>query len=547
MYETYYNLKAKPFQITTDPRFIWLGEKHSEALATLKYGILENKGFLLLTGDVGTGKTALIHHLVKMIDVAAIVATVPDPGLDSLDFFNFLAVEFKMNKKFNTKGAFLIELKQFLHKADASHKKVLLIVDEAQRLNDSLLEEIRLLSNIEMENRKLINIFFVGQSEFNETLSNGRNKAVRQRITISYHIKPLTEPETEKYIKHRLKVAGATREIFEADAVHDIYLFSRGYPRLINIICDHALLTGYASGLETIDTSVIKECERELEIPTDIQFVDDYRSRAGDNQQPMVNETESQENSDTPAPPSKVSFGRIVGILATFIMLAVLGGYFFFNLKSGDSPRWAMDEIAPQKYQGPSPDENESAADVNVQSNETSEVPATQDLAADENSAKEQPQAKIPSDSEQKQQADQKESVSETQQVSDSPDAGSKQEPVSLPERKFLIYFKHNSNELSDESFVVLNRIAAFMLQNPTASISIAGYTDSTGSYSYNVSVSQFRANIIKTFLVGKGVEPDKIAAAGLGPENPIASNATAEGRQKNRRVEIEINLDQSS
>jgi len=513
MYETYYNLKAKPFQITTDPRFIWLGEKHSEALATLKYGILENKGFLLLTGDVGTGKTALIHHLVKMIDVAAIVATVPDPGLDSLDFFNFLAVEFKMNKKFNTKGAFLIELKQFLHKADASHKKVLLIVDEAQRLNDSLLEEIRLLSNIEMENRKLINIFFVGQSEFNETLSNGRNKAVRQRITISYHIKPLTEPETEKYIKHRLKVAGATREIFEADAVHDIYLFSRGYPRLINIICDHALLTGYASG----------------------------------NQQPMVNETESQENSDTPAPPSKVSFGRIVGILATFIMLAVLGGYFFFNLKSGDSPRWAMDEIAPQKYQGPSPDENESAADVNVQSNETSEVPATQDLAADENSAKEQPQAKIPSDSEQKQQADQKESVSETQQVSDSLDAGSKQEPVSLPERKFLIYFKHNSNELSDESFVVLNRIAAFMLQNPTASISIAGYTDSTGSYSYNVSVSQFRANIIKTFLVGKGVEPDKIAAAGLGPENPIASNATAEGRQKNRRVEIEINLDQSS
>ena len=547
MYETYYNLKAKPFQITTDPRFIWLGEKHSEALATLKYGILENKGFLLLTGDVGTGKTALIHHLVKMIDVAAIVATVPDPGLESLDFFNFLAVEFEMNKKFNTKGAFLIELKQFLHKADASHKKVLLIVDEAQRLNGSLLEEIRLLSNIEMENRKLINIFFVGQSEFNEMLTDAKNKAVRQRITISYHIEPLTEPETEKYIKHRLKVAGATREIFQADAVHDIFVFSKGYPRLINIICDHALLTGYASGLETIDTSVINECERELEIPTDIQLVDDDPSQAKDNQQPTAIETASEEDSDTPAPPSRVSFGRIVGILATIIMLIVLGGYFYFNLKSGDAPRWAMDEIAPQKYQGPTPDENGSAAEANDQSNETNEVQPNQNLAADENTAKEQPQEEISSNTGEKQQANQEEIVSKTPEVSDPPDAASKQELVSLPERKFLIYFKHNSNELSDESFEVLNRIADFMLQNPTASISIAGYTDSSGSYSYNVSVSQFRANIIKTFLVGKGVDPIKIAAAGLGPENPIASNANAEGRQKNRRVEIEINLDQSS
>ena len=122
MYENYYNLKAMPFQITTDPRFLWLGEKHSEALATLKYGIMENKGFLLLTGDVGTGKTALINRLVKIIDVAAIVAKIPDPGLSSLDFFNFLAVEFKMKQKFDSKGQFLINLKHFLHKAYERNK-----------------------------------------------------------------------------------------------------------------------------------------------------------------------------------------------------------------------------------------------------------------------------------------------------------------------------------------------------------------------------------------------------------------------------------------
>ena len=188
MYKNFYNLKAMPFQITTDPRFLWLGEKHAEALATLKYGLMENKGFLMLTGDVGTGKTALINRLVKIIGVRAIVAKMPDPGLSILDFFNFLAVEFKMGKKFDSKGQFLIYLKHFLHKAYLDHKKVVLIVDEAQRLNHELLEQIRLLSNIELENRKLINIFFVGQTEFCKMLMEDRNRAVRQRITISYHI-----------------------------------------------------------------------------------------------------------------------------------------------------------------------------------------------------------------------------------------------------------------------------------------------------------------------------------------------------------------------
>ena len=192
MYQSFYSLNSKPFQITTDPKFLWLGEKHKEALATLKYGLLENKGFLLLTGDIGTGKTALINALIKIIDVAAIVATIPDPGLDSLDFFNILAEEFKMNRRFDSKGAFLIQLKHFLHNAFDADKKVLLVVDEAQMLNHDLLEQIRLLSNIEMNNRKLINIFFVGQTEFSNMLREERNKAIRQRIGVTFHINPLT-------------------------------------------------------------------------------------------------------------------------------------------------------------------------------------------------------------------------------------------------------------------------------------------------------------------------------------------------------------------
>jgi len=317
MYEAYYNLKAMPFQITTDPRFLWLGEKHSEALATLKYGILENKGFLLLTGDVGTGKTALINRLVKMIDVAAIVAKVPDPGLSSIDFFNFLAVEFEMNKKFDSKGAFLIDLKNFLHNAYEKHKKVLLIIDEAQRLNHELLEQIRLLSNIELQNRKLINIFFVGQTEFGEMLMDERNRAVRQRITVSYHIEPLTEVEAREYIKHRLKIAGSTREIFTKDAIREIFSFSGGYPRLINIICDHALLTGYASGLKSIDKKVIQECERELQIPLEVG------GERGDGQ--GAGET-NHRNQSTPMPEKSSKFLKL-GVIAAVIMLLVVGIY----------------------------------------------------------------------------------------------------------------------------------------------------------------------------------------------------------------------------
>jgi type II secretory pathway predicted ATPase ExeA len=269
MYLEHYNLLEKPFEMSPGPRFLWLGEKHLEALATLKYGIYENKGFLLLTGDVGVGKTALIHRLMKEIYASKVVAYVPNPGLEPLDFFNLLANELRIDKNFSSKGAFLIEFKRFLIKRQAENKKVLLVIDEAQRLYHELLEEIRLFSNIELENRKLINIFFVGQPEFNQILLEPRNRAVKQRIAVRYQVEPLNQEETSHYIYHRMQVAGATRKIFTSNAILDIFKFSSGCPRLINIICDHALLTGYAADLKIINSSVIKECEPELKIPED--------------------------------------------------------------------------------------------------------------------------------------------------------------------------------------------------------------------------------------------------------------------------------------
>jgi general secretion pathway protein A len=266
MYLNHYNLERKPFQITADPSFLWLGEKHKEALAFLKYGILDNKGFLLLTGDVGTGKTTLINALVESLGKDVIVATVYDPGLEPIEFYNFIAQAFKLPTTFKGKGEFLVYFRKFLYRAHDSQKKVLLIIDEAQRIDQTLLEEVRNLSNIEKEYTKLINIFFVGQNEFNNIILEHQNRAIRQRITLNYNLKPLDEDETAEYIKHRLSVSGTKAQFFSDNAIHEVFAFAQGYPRLINIICDHAMLSAYVKETLTITPDIIKECGNELRI-----------------------------------------------------------------------------------------------------------------------------------------------------------------------------------------------------------------------------------------------------------------------------------------
>jgi len=271
MYLSHYNLLKKPFQLTTDPDFLWLGEKHKEAFATLKYAILENKGVLALTGDVGTGKTTLINALIRSLEEDKVAATIFDPSLEVLEFFNLVATGFNMGKTFESKGAFITHFRQFLQKAHERKQKVLLIIDEAQSLSKELLENIRLLSNIELPNDKLINIFFVGQDEFNQTLASQECRALRQRIMLTYNIRPLSAIEIFGYIKYRLKVAGTEIKLFNRKAIQEVYRFSSGYPRLINTICDHALLTGYVRNLNKITPAIITECSHELNLSGEIK------------------------------------------------------------------------------------------------------------------------------------------------------------------------------------------------------------------------------------------------------------------------------------
>jgi general secretion pathway protein A len=241
-----------------------LSEKHQKAFETLKEGILERDGCVMLAGDIGTGKTTLIKRLVKLDDVAAIFVTINDPDLDALDFFNVLASEFQMGRRFSGKEEFLAAFRHFLLNAFSSYKKVLLIIDEAQRLNHQILQEIVGLSDLKMAGRKLLKVFFVGQLEFNAMLMREENRAVLQGIAAHYYLEPLSEAETERYIGHRLNVAGSEQRIFTPEAVEEIYALSKGYPRKINVICDNALLYGYRAGLKSIGRGIIQKCRRDL-------------------------------------------------------------------------------------------------------------------------------------------------------------------------------------------------------------------------------------------------------------------------------------------
>ena len=264
MYESFYGLNKKPFQITTDPSFLWMGKKHREALSTLKYGVMDNKGFLLLTGDVGTGKTTLINRLVEDIQGKAYTAKIPDPGLSKYDFYRMVSRYFGLPIEVRTKSDFLEPFNRFLNDAHEERKSVLLLIDEAQRLKHDLMEEIRLLSNLERQDAKLLNIFFVGQNEFNSILLQPENRALLRRITITHNIDPLDQAETCEYIRHRLKIAGADAEIFSSAAMEAVFDFSKGFPRQINIICDLAMFFSSQVSRRTISRKIVNQCRERI-------------------------------------------------------------------------------------------------------------------------------------------------------------------------------------------------------------------------------------------------------------------------------------------
>lgn len=268
MYESFYGLKENPFNVTPNPEFIYLGENHREALAQLLYGVRERKGFIVITGEVGTGKTTLVHYLLEKMDGNGHTRTafLFNPRLEVNDFIQYILKDLGVRVQGETKGEYLHNLHRYLLNAYRKDERVVLIVDEAHGLDPELLEEIRLLSNLETSKSKLIQIILIGQPELDRTLSRPEFRQLRQRINLRYYLPPLSEKETREYIEKRLRIAGAKESPFTDKAIKEIYMWSGGIPRLINILCDNALLNGFALDQKKVDERSVKEVAKDLKL-----------------------------------------------------------------------------------------------------------------------------------------------------------------------------------------------------------------------------------------------------------------------------------------
>lgn len=267
MYTSYYGLQYSPFDLTPNPASVFMSESHREAISVLHYGVIGRKGFLLLTGDVGTGKTTLLQLLISSLEERVRYCLISNPTLSVDDFYLTLAEEFFLPSPAGSKARFLQLFKKLVEECRQRKERILLIIDEAHTLPLRLLEEIRLLSNLDISGG-VVSIFLVGQPELNQRLADPRLLPLRQRIAARYHLEAFDRKTTAAYITFRLRQAGAQRfDLFTTEAINLIHKASHGVPRLINLLCDQALLTGFANDQPLIKAGTVRESIKDLSLP----------------------------------------------------------------------------------------------------------------------------------------------------------------------------------------------------------------------------------------------------------------------------------------
>ncbi|MFP8877875.1 MAG: AAA family ATPase [Myxococcota bacterium] len=265
MYTAFYGLREKPFTLSPDPRYLFLSDTHREVLGHLIYGIEENEGFIAISGEVGTGKTTLCRTLLDRLGRDAEVAFLFNPHLAPADLLHEIHAEFDLPGKGNSLPELTRNLYAFLLEKKRKGRRVLLIIDEAQTLPIETLEQVRLLSNLETSREKLLQIVLLGQPELDEKLSIPELRQLRQRIGVWWHLGPLTPRETHDYVLHRLRIAGADGNLFDETALSLIHDLSQGVPRIINLLCDRALLAGYAAGSRKLDRKLLLGVAAEID------------------------------------------------------------------------------------------------------------------------------------------------------------------------------------------------------------------------------------------------------------------------------------------
>jgi len=267
MYEEFYGFREKPFNATPDPRFFFPSDKHSEALNSLVYAINQRRGFVVLTGEIGAGKTTVTRTLLGKLDENTKVALITNTHLNTKELIEAILEDLEVDFQPGSKRKLLSQLNDFLIRQMADNINIVLIIDEAQNLTPSVLEEVRMLSNLETETEKLIQIILLGQPQLKRKLKSEKLIQFRQRIALYYHLDSLNRQETNDYILHRLKsVSENGLDIFTREALDALYKYSGGTPRLINLLCDSALLSGYVLETRSITKKIMHDVIKEREI-----------------------------------------------------------------------------------------------------------------------------------------------------------------------------------------------------------------------------------------------------------------------------------------
>ncbi len=568
MYTEFYNLHHKPFETNPDPSFLWLDESHEKVLSTLRYALFENKGLLLLTGDAGSGKTTLVGALTEHLESDISWAVIDDPALERVDFYNAIARAFDIEGMFTSKVQFLIQFSRFLHSEAGQKRKVLLLIDDCHRLRQEMLEELRLLSNMEIGDAKLINIFFVGQPEFYEMLMRPANRALLQRLTLNVELHPLDINGTGAYIRHRLKAAGSEESLFNARAIEVIHRLSRGIPDRINAICQLALVNGSARGLSVIDQTIIAASARDLNLAEDVTTKNfdtytDYKQRIFKKfKEKFIAKIAQYSHWFLNLIPAgkdrrkglKYGLGLLVILLAG-LFLGFQLSHPPENQPAGNQPappveiaKEPVPENVPQVSSLPEPKSQEENKNAVMEERQEPESP--QAALATEESAQSASQPAAPG--------------AESEELAEAPGAVKIEEPHSkegvgptaglvhiVPEKskvlkitplkpsKLILQFRSDSNDLTGTSQGELDDFIHELRKYPRARILIRGLVSKEADTEGSVKLSEELARGVRRILLAEGIGIDQVKVARLGNQEPAGPDETGAGLKKKRLVEI--------